>query len=60
MEAKSDDDNFGKVFSDLNIDKQKEVLDTAKSLLKVQRTSNVLIDNDENVKFFPIEEKQPD
>jgi hypothetical protein len=60
MEAKAKDDNFDKVFSDLNMDKQKEVLETAKTLLKVQRVSNVLIDKEEDLRFFPIGEKQPE
>ncbi|GHU71026.1 hypothetical protein FACS189450_06400 [Spirochaetia bacterium] len=61
MEAKGGgDDNFGQVFSGLNADRQKEVLETAKTLLKVQRTSKVLIDNEEDVKAFPVKEKQLD
>ncbi|GHV77365.1 hypothetical protein AGMMS49942_21860 [Spirochaetia bacterium] len=61
MEAKGGgDDNFGQVFSGLNTDRQKEVLETAKTLLKVQRTSKVLIDNEEDIKAFSVKEKQLD
>jgi hypothetical protein len=50
-----DDDNFGKTFSDLNTDKQKKVLQTAKTLLKVQRVSSVLVGNTDYVNAFSIE-----
>jgi hypothetical protein len=55
-----DDDNLSKGFSDLSSDRQNEVLQTAKTLLKVQRVSNVLIANTEYLTAFSNEKTKAD